>query len=131
MPSIWSRRGVARTMAERHRRYRLGRHAELVCAWHLRLRGWRILARRYRTPVGEIDIVARRGRLVAFVEVKARGDRARALESITGRQRRRVRRAAELYVAAHPALAGLDLRFDVMVVSPWSFPYHVIDAWRD
>ncbi len=118
-------------MAERQRRYRLGRHAELLCAWHLRFRGWRILARRYRSPVGEIDIVARRGRLIAFVEVKARRDRVAALESVTERQRARVRRAAELFVGAHPALAALDLRFDVMVVSPWSMPHHVIDAWRD
>ncbi len=118
-------------MAERLRRYRLGRHAELLCAWHLRFRGWRILARRYRSPVGEIDIVARRGRLIAFVEVKARRDRLTALESITERQRLRVRRAAELFLGAHPSLAELDLRFDVMVVSPWSMPHHVIDAWRD
>ncbi len=118
-------------MTERHRRYRLGRHAELICAWHLRMRGWRILARRYRSPVGEIDIVARRGRLIAFVEVKARRDRARALESVTEHQRRRVRRAAELFVGAHPSLAALDFRFDVMVVSPWSLPHHVIDAWRN
>ncbi len=118
-------------MTERHRRYRLGRHAELFCAWHLRMRGWRILARRYRSPVGEIDIVARRGRLIAFVEVKARRDRTRALESVTTRQRRRVRRAAELFVGAHPSLAALDVRFDVMVVSPWSLPHHVIDAWRN
>jgi putative endonuclease len=118
-------------MAERHRRYRLGHHAELLCAWYLRLRGWRILARRYRSPVGEIDIVARRGRLVAFVEVKARSDRMAALESVTERQRTRVRRAAELFVGSHPALAALDFRFDVMVVSPWSLPHHVIDAWRD
>lgn len=117
-------------MTDRHRRYRLGRHAELLCAWHLRLRGWRILARRYRSPVGEIDIVARRGRLIAFVEVKARRDRELALDSVTGRQRRRVRRAAELFVGANPSLADLDFRFDVMVVSPWSLPYHVIDAWR-
>ncbi len=118
-------------MAERRRRYRLGHHAELLCAWHLRLRGWRILARRYRSPVGEIDIVARRGRLIAFVEVKARRDLMAALESVSERQRLRVRRAAELFVGAHPSLAALDFRFDVMVVSPWSFPHHVIDAWRD
>ena len=118
-------------MAERQRRYRLGRHAETLCAWHLRVRGWRILARRYRSPVGEIDIVARRGRLIAFVEVKARGNRALALESVTRRQRRRVRRAAELFVGAHPSLGALDVRFDVMVVSPWSLPHHVIDAWRN
>ena len=117
-------------MTERRRRYRLGRHAELLCAWYLRLRGWRILARRYRSPVGEIDIIARRGGMIVFVEVKARHDRELALESVTERQRRRVRRAAEAFVGAHPSLATLDFRFDVMVVSPWSLPYHVIDAWR-
>ena len=118
-------------MGERHRRYRLGRHAELLCAWYLRLRGWRILARRYRSPVGEIDIVARRGDLVAFVEVKARRDRRLALESVTEHQQKRVRRAAEMFIGAHPALAALNFRFDVMVVSPWSMPHHVIDAWRN
>ena len=118
-------------MTERHRRYRLGRHAELFCAWHLRLRGWRILAQRYRSPVGEIDIVARRGSLIAFVEVKARRDRRLALEAVSERQRRRVCRAAEVFVGTHPALAALDFRFDVMVISPWSLPLHVIDAWRN
>ncbi len=103
----------------------------MLCAWYLRLRGWRILARRYRSPYGEIDIVARRRGLIAFVEVKARRDPAVALAAVGARQKRRVRRAGEYFMGAHPALADLDLRFDVMVVSSWSLPRHVIDAWRD
>ncbi len=118
-------------MTERRRRYRLGLRAELLCAWYLRLCGWRILARRYRSPYGEIDIVARRRGLIAFVEVKARRDPAVALAAVGARQKRRIRRAGEYFMGAHPALADLDLRFDVMVVSSWSLPRHVIDAWRD
>ena len=115
----------------RRRAWARGSAAEGWAAWALRLKGFRILARRWKTPVGEIDLVARRGRLIAFVEVMARRDRMQALESVTEHQRRRVRRAAELFVGANPALGTLDLRFDVMVVSPWSWPHHVIDAWRD
>lgn len=117
--------------AERIRRYRLGRFAEVMCAWHLRLRGYRVLARRFRSPVGEIDLVARRGRVLAFIEVKARPDRDQALAAVTPRQRARVRRAAELFVAHRPRLAGCDFRFDVMLVTPGRLPAHVIDAWRD
>ncbi len=122
---------MAAKTADRLRRYRLGHWAETFCAWHLRLRGYRVLARRYRSPVGEIDIVARRGDVVAFIEVKARRDRTTAAESVTARQRRRVRRAAEAYLGAQPALSGLYGRFDVMLVTPWAMPEHVIDAWRD
>lgn len=116
---------------ERRRRYRLGRFAELQCRWLLMLRGYRILTTRFRPPVGEIDIVARRGRLIAFVEVKARRDFETAAESVTVRQRRRIRRAAEAYLTRHPGLAALDLRFDVMLVAPGRLPRHMIDAWRD
>lgn len=116
---------------ERRRREAAGRLAETVCVWHLRLRGWRVLARRVRTPVGEIDIVAARHGLIAFIEVKARPDRALAAESVTPHQRRRIRRAAEAFLQKRPDLAGRDLRFDVMLIAPWQMPLHVIDAWRD
>lgn len=69
--------------------------------------------------------------MLAFVEVKARRDRAVAMAAITPRQRQRIRRAAALFVGARPRLADLDQRFDVMLVTPWSLPAHVIDAWRD
>lgn len=118
-------------LAERRRRHALGLGAERLCAWHLRLRGWRILARRFRTPAGEIDIVARRGRLIAFIEVKARGDAGMAAESLGPRQRRRIARAAELFVKKSPQYGGYDMRFDMMLVSPARLPRHVMDAWRD
>ncbi len=116
---------------ERRRRYRYGWLAETLCAWRLRATGYRVLARRFKTPVGEIDVVARRGATVVFVEVKARQDDATALYALTPRQRARIRRAASAYLAAHPELSRLDARFDVMVVAPWQVPHHVIDAWRD
>lgn len=117
--------------AERRRREAAGRLAEAACVWHLRLRGWRILARRARTRVGEIDIVAARRGIVAFIEVKARPDLAQAAWSVTPPQRRRIARAAEAFLQKRPDLAARDLRFDVMLVAPWRLPRHVIDAWRD
>lgn len=114
----------------RRRAWRYGRLAETACAWHLRLRGYGIIARGFRTPVGEIDIVARRGRTLAVVEVKARADFAAAAEALGTRQRRRIADAALMFLRAHPDLAGLDLRFDVMLVRPWRWPRHLTDAWR-
>ena len=108
-----------------------GRFAELRCALGLRLKGYRILAMRHRTRAGEIDIIARRGRSLAFVEVKARQSLEDALESVSARQRARIRNAAELFLAQRPHLAGLDARFDVMLVAGWRWPRHMIDAWRD
>ena len=114
----------------RRRARRFGRLAESLCAWHLRLRGYRIVARGFRSPVGEIDIVARRGGVLAVVEVKGRGDLATAADSLGHRQRRRIARAAEAFVKAWPGYAGLDLRFDVMLVRPWGLPRHLTGAWR-
>jgi putative endonuclease len=113
-----------------HRAWRFGRFAESLCAWHLRLRGYRVVARSFRSAVGEIDIVARRGSVLAVVEVKGRGDLAAAAESVGRRQRRRIARATEAFVKARPGYAGLDLRFDVMLVRPWRLPRHLTGAWR-
>ncbi len=118
------------TAVRKRRAWAFGRLAEGLCAWHLRARGYRILARRFRTPVGEIDIVARRGNTLAVVEVKARADLPTAMDSLRPRQRYRIIRAAEAFIAARPALAGMDVRFDVMVVVPWRPPAHIQDAWR-
>lgn len=115
----------------RRRALKRGRGGEALAAMWLRLKGYRILARAYRTAVGEIDLVARRGRVVAFVEVKARPDTATAAESIGARQRRRVARAAALFVQRNPTLAGLDVRFDAVLIAPRRRPRHIIDAWRD
>ncbi|MBC8338692.1 MAG: YraN family protein [Rhodospirillales bacterium] len=110
--------------------WKFGLFAETLAAWHLRFRGYRILARRFRGPVGEIDIVARRGRLLVFVEVKARRDALTAAESITPRQRNRIIRAAQAFVQARPALAALDQRFDAILIGSGWWPVHLVDAWR-
>ncbi|MHA1536529.1 MAG: YraN family protein [Alphaproteobacteria bacterium] len=114
----------------RRKAVRAGQRAEALCAWHLRARGYRILARRLRTVAGEIDILARRGRVLAVIEVKARPSLAQAAEAIGARQRQRVLRAAEAFLARNPALARLDLRFDAMLAAPWRLPIHIRDAWR-
>lgn len=102
-----------------------GRRAETLAAWFLRLKGYRVLARRYRTPAGEIDLIVRRGRTVAFVEVKQRPDEAQALEAVTPMARQRIARAAGLWVSRHPAATGLDLRFDVVLACPGRIPRHI------
>jgi putative endonuclease len=117
--------GGVRQVAER-----TGRSAETLCVWWLVLRGWRILARRSRHPVGEIDIVAVRRSVVAFIEVKARRDVATAAESIAARQQERIARAAHAFLQRQPHLAAHDQRFDVMLVAPWRLPVHIPNAWH-
>ena len=114
----------------RHQAWRRGRWAEALCAASLILRGYRILGRRLRSPVGEIDILARRGAVLAIVEVKARREIAEAAEAVTARQRDRLVRAAGWIVAGRPELAAMQVRFDVMLVTPWRWPEHIVDAWR-
>ncbi len=109
--------------------YLRGSRAEAICAVWLRLQGYRILERRFRSAVGEVDLIVRRGGLLAFVEVKSRPTLDLAVQSVTPRQRRRVVRAAEAYLAANPVLAGLDIRFDLMAVAPWRRPRHLRAAW--
>ncbi|MGA0392681.1 MAG: YraN family protein [Rhodospirillales bacterium] len=114
----------------RQRAWRYGQFAETMCALSLQLRGYRVLARRYKTPLGEIDIVARHGRVLAFIEVKARQNFKEAVESISPRQRDRIVRAAELYLQRNAQFAQLHLRFDAMLIAPWRIPRHIRDDWR-
>lgn len=113
---------------------RRGRLAEALCVLSLRLTGWRILARRLSsgrgTGLGEIDIVARRGATVAFIEVKARTDLASAAESVTAQQRARIARSADAYVQRRAELASCDVRFDVMLLAGGLWPRRIADAWR-
>jgi putative endonuclease len=111
--------------ARRRAAERRGRRAETAAAWLLRLKGYRVLARRYRTPAGEIDLIVRRGRSVVFVEVKERPDEIAALEAITHTARQRIARAAALWVSRNPAAANLDQRFDVILACPGRFPRHM------
>ena len=123
-------RAPPRNRSPRHRAERRGRLAERLCRWHLRLRGWRIVAADWRCPSGEIDIVARRLGILPIVEVKARRDLDSAAISLLPRQRRRIARAAAAFLSARPELAALTLRFDVMLVAPLRVPRHLANAWR-
>jgi putative endonuclease len=115
----------------RRLRERRGRSVETRAAIALRLKGYRVLASRVRTPAGEVDLVVRRGSVVAFVEVKARKTRERAADSISPTQRRRIVRAAAHYIAANPGLANLTQRFDAVLVEPRRWPHHIISAWTE
>lgn len=107
-----------------------GRMAETLSVLSLMLRGYRILARGFRAPVGEIDIVAMKGGVLVFIEVKARPDLATAAEAVTNRQQKRIVRAAEAFLQARPDFGHFGMRFDVMLVRPWRLPVHLVDAWR-
>src|SRR3546814_1158796 len=104
------------TAAARRRAYARGRRGERIASWWLRLKGYRVLAQGFRCPVGEIDLVARRGGILAIVEVKHRDSLIAAGEAIGPRQQRRIRRAAEHFLQRHPDLARLNLRFDAMLL---------------
>ena len=108
---------------------RRGRRAERLAGWWLRLHGWQILANRARTAVGEIDLVARRGRVIAFIEVKARATQDDLAIAIDHRRLRRVARAAEL-LAPRYARNGEDVRIDVMLIAPGRFPQHLKNVWH-
>ena len=114
---------------KRVRAYRHGLFAEIVAALLLRLKGHRIIARRYKTPVGEIDLVALKGRRLAFVEVKRRKSLAEAGWSLPSRARRRIVRAAQYWLAGHPDYAGHDLAFDVVLAAPWAMPRYIENAF--
>jgi putative endonuclease len=109
---------------------RRGLRAEWLAALWLMLRGYRVLARRVRTPAGEVDLVVRRGSVVVAVEVKARATLDAALDSVSSRQRHRVALGLESFLARRPELAGLDRRFDLVAVQPWRLPVHLADVWR-
>lgn len=110
--------------------HRFGLRAESWAAWLLLLKGYRILARRFKTHAGEIDLIARRGQTLVFVEVKARAGRDSALEALSAAQRERLHRAAGLYLATHPQFADFTIRFDLVLAAPGRWPEHMADAWR-
>ena len=105
-----------------------GRRGERLAGWWLRLKGWRILDRRVRTPAGEVDLVARKGNLVAFVEVKARKTAAELDFAIDERRLARVAAAAELLMERY-CLPGDDMRVDVLLLAPGTPPRHIENAW--
>ena len=118
-----------RPRRERVAAFRLGLSAESRAAMFLIAKGYRIVARRWKTPFGEIDIVARRRGALVFVEVKARDRADEAAEAVTERTKRRIVAAAELWLAHHPDDNERDIRFDVMLVAPGRMPQHIANAF--
>lgn len=118
------------SLQSRRRATGRGRVGERLATCLLRLKGYRILARDMRGPLGEIDIIARRRRTIVFVEVKARADIDSALAAVTANQRGRIERAAAGFLAAHPRYADDMVRFDLIAVAPGRWPRHIVDAWR-
>lgn len=104
-----------------------GRRGETLAAWYLRLKGWRIVARRVKTPRGEVDLVVRRGRTVAFVEVKWRKTEAELATSLDHWRLRRVVAAAEA-LAPRYAAGGEDIRIDAILLAPGRWPRHIANA---
>lgn len=117
-------------MNRRARAERQGRRGETLAAWWLWLHGWRVLARRVRVKAGEVDIVARKGRTVAFIEVKWRRHAALLAEAIDAGRLRRVARAARV-IAPRYARTGDDVRIDVILIAPRSWPRRIANAWQD
>ncbi|MFN3313139.1 MAG: YraN family protein [Hyphomonas sp.] len=107
-----------------------GRQAERRAALWLRKKGYSILAARVKLPVGEIDLVARKGKLIAFVEVKARARREEALGAVTPAAWQRIARAAEAWMASRPRYADFGWRYDLIALAPGRLPQHLPDAWR-
>lgn len=118
------------TAPRRRRAWLRGRRGEGLAACWLRLKGYRVVARNFRSGAGEIDLIARRGGILALVEVKTRGDLASAGEALGTRQRARIVRATEAFLQQRPNLAQLSVRFDVILVAPGRLPRHLLDAWR-
>ena len=108
-----------------------GRRAETIAVWFLWAKGYRILARRFRCPAGEIDIVARHGKTLVFVEVKARREHADALLAITPAQIKRITGAAKMWLANTGENLDANCRFDIITVSAYLVPRHMRNAFGE
>ena len=130
--SLPKARPVARAapQASRQVAFHLGISAESRAAAFLIAKGFRILARRWKSPLGEIDIIAARRHLLIFVEVKARASLDEAAESVTPRQKQRIAAAAELWLAHYPQATIRDIRFDAILVAPGKLPRHIPAAFE-
>ena len=106
-----------------------GRLSEHAALWALRLKGYRLLAHRYKCPLGEIDLIMRRGRTTAFIEVKARGTADAAVIAVTAWQSKRIAAAARLWMARDRQANEGFCRFDIVAVSPYHWPRHIENAF--
>ncbi|MEM7765923.1 MAG: YraN family protein [Pseudomonadota bacterium] len=109
---------------------RRGRRGETLAALMLRLKGYRIVAQRLQTRLGEIDLIARRGTVLVFVEVKARPTITGAIHAVSPKARRRIEQAAHQWASRIDPKNQLGRRYDIVAVRPWRWPVHIRDAWR-
>ncbi|MFT3988928.1 YraN family protein [Aestuariivirga sp.] len=116
-------------MANRQKAEQRGRMAETAALWALRLKGYRLVARRFKSHLGEIDLIMRKGDVTAFIEVKQRATRDAAMISVTPFQAKRIAAAARLWMARDPIAAAQACRFDIVTVSPYLWPAHIQNAF--
>jgi putative endonuclease len=114
---------------DRRKSEKAGRAAERLALWYLRLKGWRLLAERYKCSSGEVDLIMRRGEVTAFIEVKARGTIHGAIESVSPRQAKRISSAARHFLAQDRKAALQICRFDIVAMSPYHWPRHIPNAF--
>jgi putative endonuclease len=109
-----------RIMAEKR-----GHRSEWLAAWALRLKGWRIVAKRFKTKTGEVDLIARKRDLIIMVEVKARASLIEAMDSVTPTAQKRIEAAGDIWLSRQPDFAKLSVRYDLIAVLPRQWPVHV------
>lgn len=120
---------MAREATAKRRAHRRGHIAEYWAALYLMLKGYRILALRYRTTSGEIDLIARKKDVIAFIEVKARSTEAGAVDAVSYTAQQRIRSAADIWLSRQKDTARLSLRFDIVAIMPRRMPKHFINAF--
>ncbi len=116
-------------LAAKQRAYKKGLRAEWVTRWWLRLQGYSILTKRLKSKVGEVDIIAKRGKMLVFIEVKARPMGETHREVVSYHQQKRIEQAAMLFLANHPEFATFSVRFDVMIFYTWYRFDYIKQAW--
>ena len=121
--------GAKTSFKKRLRAWRWGKFAEKLAAYYLRLKGYRILHHRFRSPAGEIDLIAKNKNELIFIEVKARKTKAEAAEAISPFQQRRIERAGAYFLQQFKGPSPQTIRFDVVLIAPWRWPEHIPAAW--
>lgn len=111
--------------------YRRGIRAEIIAGLYLTLTGWRVLAWRWKCPLGEIDLVAKNGKVITFIEVKARQNEQSALDSITAHQWSRISNAADIFMSQQRQYADCSWRFDAIIIVPRQWPKRFKNMWDD
>ncbi|MCK5424464.1 MAG: YraN family protein [Emcibacter sp.] len=126
---------IDKALRKKKKAYLWGQGAEWLSMALLTLKGYRILAQRFKCKSGEIDLIAKKGNLICFIEVKARSSRQAALNAVSYKQQQRIIKAAQWYLASkvygkNDNAEDFCYRFDLMAVEPWGLPTHVKDAWQ-